>query len=91
MAEIGGRMTTLPAMLASIVRHYGERPAIIADEMHLTWDGFGARVARLAGVLAARGVSPGDRFAIICRNGFRFEELKYAGYWLGAIAGSGNG
>jgi len=85
MAEIGGRMTTLPAMLASIVRHYGERPAIIADEMHLTWDGFGARVARLAGVLAARGVSPGDRFAIICRNGFRFEELKYAGYWLGAI------
>ncbi|MBK6631594.1 MAG: acyl--CoA ligase [Ideonella sp.] len=27
----------------------------------------------------------GARFAILSRNGFRVEELKWAGFWLGAI------
>ena len=28
---------------------------------------------------------PGSRFGILSRNGFRVEELKWAGFWLGAI------
>ena len=50
-----------------------------------TWNEFGGRVARAAGALQALGVETGARFAVLARNGFRFEELKWAGFWLGAV------
>jgi long-chain acyl-CoA synthetase len=50
-----------------------------------TWSEFGERVGRAAGALKALGVDPGSRFAVLTRNGFRFEELKWAGFWLGAV------
>ncbi len=50
-----------------------------------TWHEFGDRVARAAGALLALGVDSGARYAILARNGFRFEELKWAGFWLGAV------
>ena len=50
-----------------------------------TWTEFGERVARAAGALRALGVAPGGRFGIVARNGFRTEELKWAGHWLGAV------
>ncbi len=50
-----------------------------------TWKEFGERVARAAGALKAIGVDAGARFAVLARNGFRFEELKWAGFWLGAV------
>ena len=78
-------MTTLAMMLRTTVRHNRERTAIVADEARFTWREFGDRVARAAAVLAGLGVEPGERFAIIARNGFRFEEMKFAGYWLGAV------
>src|SRR6185295_13322295 len=50
-----------------------------------SWSEFGERVGRAAGALKAHGVDPGARFAVLARNGFRFEELKWAGFWLGAV------
>src|SRR5690349_1945530 len=50
-----------------------------------SWSEFGERVGRAAGALKALGVDPGARLAVLARNGFRFEELKWAGFWLGAV------
>src|SRR5260370_39071308 len=73
--------------LQSTVRHNGPRPAILDGERTYSWAEFGGRVARLAAALRSMGVRAGSRFAILSRNGFRAEELKWAGLWLGAVPG----
>ncbi|MDH3664104.1 MAG: AMP-binding protein, partial [Alphaproteobacteria bacterium] len=40
---------------------------------------------RAASVLNSLGVRQGQRFAILCRNSFRYAELLHAGYRLGAV------
>jgi long-chain acyl-CoA synthetase len=71
--------------LQSTVRHNGPRPAILDGERTYSWAEFGGRVARLAAALRSMGIRAGSRFAILSRNGFRAEELKWAGLWLGAV------
>ena len=71
--------------LRAVVRHNGPRPAMLDVARSYSWSEFGERVARAAGALKALGVDPGARFAVLARNGFRFEELKWAGFWLGAV------
>lgn len=71
--------------LQSTIRHNGPRPAILDGARTYSWAEFGGRVARLAAALRSMGVSAGSRFAILSRNGFRAEELKWAGLWLGAV------
>ncbi len=78
-------MRTLAAALAATVRHNPNRVAIRDRERSHSWAEFGDRVARGARMLADLGVAPGERFAILARNGFRYEELKWAGYWSGAV------
>ena len=71
--------------LASVIRHNGPRPAMLDVARTYTWNEFGDRVGRAAGALNALGVSPGARFAVLARNGFRQEELKWAAFRLGAV------
>ncbi len=71
--------------LTSTVRHHGQRPAMLDTARTYTWFEFGERVSRAAGMLKHLGAMPGERFGILARNGFRYEELKWAGFWLGAI------
>ncbi|MHA1537000.1 MAG: class I adenylate-forming enzyme family protein [Alphaproteobacteria bacterium] len=78
-------MTTLGPALASSARHNPGRLAILDGRERFTWASFCERVARAAGVLSQRGVRRGQRFAIYARNGRRFDELKWAGFWLGAV------
>ncbi len=78
-------MLTLPSVLARTVSLYGRRTAIYDRERDFTWAEFAERVARAAGVLAALGLTPGRRFAVISRNSFRHAEINHAGYWLGAV------
>ena len=69
----------------STVRHHGPRPAMLDANRMYSWSEFGQRVSLAAGMLQQLGVLPGKRFGILSRNGFRYEELKWAGFWLGAI------
>jgi acyl-CoA synthetase (AMP-forming)/AMP-acid ligase II len=69
----------------STIRHNGPSPAILDGARTYSWAEFGGRVARLAAALRSMGVSAGSRFAVLSRNGFRAEELKWAGLWLGAV------
>lgn len=75
----------LPDVLAENARLRGSRPAILDDEGTFTWTKFADRVARAAGLLRNMGLAPGERFALIMRNGFRNAELLWAGYWAGVV------
>ncbi|NIO06464.1 MAG: AMP-binding protein, partial [Deltaproteobacteria bacterium] len=78
-------MLTLPALLRRSVRLFGDRTAIMDPQGRWTWREFSGRVGRAAAVLKSLGVSKGQRFGILCRNGYRNTELMQAGYWLGAV------
>jgi len=71
--------------LGAVIRHNGPRPAMLDVARTYTWNEFGDRVGRCAGALTGLGVAKGGRFAVLARNGFRQEELKWAGFWLGAV------
>lgn len=78
-------MLTLTSILERTVRLFGARPAIVDPQGTWSWAEFGDRVARAAGVLQSLEIGRGDRYGIICRNGYRNAELMHAGYWMGAI------
>ena len=78
-------MQTLTSALDRARRLYGGRVAVVDRERTFTWNEFCDRVARAAAVLQSLGVKRGDRFATLCRNTFRNNELFYAGYWMGAV------
>jgi long-chain acyl-CoA synthetase len=78
-------MLTINSALDRTRRLYGHKTAIIDRERTFTWLEFIDRVARAAAVLQSLGVRRGDRFATLCRNTYRNNELLYAGYWMGAV------
>ncbi|HLU54486.1 MAG TPA: long-chain fatty acid--CoA ligase [Pseudonocardia sp.] len=63
-----------------------DRPAFVEGERTLTYAELAERTARLAGVLAARGVRPGDRVAYLGVNAISVFETYFATWLLGAIA-----
>jgi long-chain acyl-CoA synthetase len=75
----------LPTVIYEHALLRGRHPAILDDEGTYTWSQFADRVARAAGMLHAKGLRPGERFAILMRNGFRHAELLWAGYWAGIV------
>lgn len=79
-------MRGMAEVLISTIGSNANRVAILDGDETLTWRQFGDRVARAAGVLQELGLNPGDRFAIIARNGLPLEELKWAGFWSGIVA-----
>lgn len=78
-------MLTLVSVLDRTMRQHGNKTAIVEDEGSFTWAEFGDRVARGAGMLQKLGIGQGDRFGVLSNNSFRYTELLYAGYWMGAI------
>jgi acyl-CoA synthetase (AMP-forming)/AMP-acid ligase II len=63
-----------------------ERVALVFDAVERTHAELHERVTRVAGALAARGVRPGDRVAMLLHNGLEFGETMLACHRLGAIA-----
>jgi fatty-acyl-CoA synthase len=66
--------------------HLTDRVALVFDGVERTYVELHERVARVAGALAARGVGPGDRVALLLHNGLEFPETLLACFRLGAIA-----
>lgn len=60
-------------------------PAVVCGEVHLTYAELADRTRRLAGALAALGIKPGDRVAVLMHNCHRFLEAYLAIPWLGAV------
>ena len=61
-----------------------EAEALVGDGTRLTYAELRSRAARLAAVLAERGVGRGDRVACVLRNEPETVELYWAAQWLGA-------
>jgi crotonobetaine/carnitine-CoA ligase len=77
---------TLPAMLERQARRYGDRRFFVAGAA--SWSFADARTvaARSAGTLAAAGVRPGDRVALLCGNQPELMQVYLGCGWLGSIA-----
>jgi long-chain acyl-CoA synthetase len=75
---------TLADVLAAHARTRPDRIALVDGDVRLSWIALTARVARLAGALAADGVGPGERVLWLGQNSFRIQELLLACSMLGA-------
>jgi acyl-CoA synthetase (AMP-forming)/AMP-acid ligase II len=64
---------------------YPDTVGVIDGETRLTYRELGARVARLARALSARGVGPGSAVAIVAPNGHEFLEAYFAAAALAAV------
>ncbi|MCV7412362.1 acyl--CoA ligase [Mycobacterium florentinum] len=65
---------------------YGDRPLVLADDHRLSYADVATESRRLADGLAALGVRPGDRVAMIMANYPQFVTIKFAIARVGAIA-----
>jgi crotonobetaine/carnitine-CoA ligase len=76
----------LPTMLQRQARRYGDRRLFKCGGASWRFDDAPDIAARFAGTLAATGIRPGDRVAIMCSNRPEFLEAYLGCAWLGAIA-----
>jgi long-chain acyl-CoA synthetase len=67
-------------------RYYPDRVALASDGKSSTFRELHDRVSRMAAALTRRGLSVGDRLAILLPNEPEYIELIYACAWLGVIA-----
>ncbi|MFZ2068003.1 MAG: ATP-dependent acyl-CoA ligase, partial [Xanthobacteraceae bacterium] len=77
---------TVPAMLQRQAQRYGNRPLFAAGEVSWSFAEAPAIAAGFAGTLAAAGIRPGNRVALMCGNRAEFMEAFLGCAWLGAIA-----
>ncbi|HEX4490131.1 MAG TPA: AMP-binding protein [Acidimicrobiia bacterium] len=75
---------TLAGVMHGHARSRPDRIAFADGAVRLTWPELAARVARLAGALAADGVGSGERVLWLGQNSFRLQELLLACSVLGA-------
>ena len=77
-------MTNVARMLADSVAAHGDRPAIKLDDIVLSYTALDEASARAAGLLAERGVGPGDRVGLMLGNLPYFPMLLFGALRLGA-------
>jgi fatty-acyl-CoA synthase len=82
--------STVASLFASRARVVPRAPAAADQRVARTYGELAERVARLAGLLRARGVGPGDRVAILSHNRVEYLELFLAAAWIGAVAACQN-
>ncbi len=75
----------LGEVLDSHARTRGREVALVCGAQRLTWAEVAARTDALAGILAARGVGPGDRVLWLGQNCHRVVEALFAAARLGAV------
>lgn len=85
VASVPGGQSTLPALLAA--RMTRNRTAPLFSDGSARWSSADALVAaaRRAGALAADGIKPGDRVALMCTNRIEFMDITLGCAWLGAV------
>jgi carnitine-CoA ligase len=77
---------TVPRMLLRQAERYGQRRLVSIGGMTLTYAAASEAAAGYASTLAAAGVKPGDRVAIMCGNRAELLLTILGCAWLGAIA-----
>ncbi|HEY0696427.1 MAG TPA: AMP-binding protein, partial [Micromonospora sp.] len=72
--------------LAMVADRSPAAPALVTDDHVLSYQELRDRVARLAGLLADRGVRPGEPVGLLLERGSDFVVGWLAAIWLGAVA-----
>lgn len=75
----------LGTFLSRAARLYGDRPALRTDGGDQSWSDLIVSVSRLAARWRRKGLKPGDRIAILARNGPDFLTAFYAAAWGGFV------
>ncbi len=79
---------TEPFTLAGLIRGHAavrpERPALTAGERTLSFADLDRRSSQVAQAMLSSGVGPGDRVAIVARNGIAYYEVMLAASKVGA-------
>jgi long-chain acyl-CoA synthetase len=78
-------MTNLTGLLADTVAEHGERTAIKLDDLEIPYTGLDEGAARVAGLLKAKGVEPGDRVGLMLPNLPYFPFAFYGVLRAGAV------
>ena len=73
-------------MLTVQAERHGDRPLLTIGTTTWTFRDAANAAARRAGMLAAAGIGPGDRVALLLGNRIELLELVLACGWMGAIA-----
>jgi fatty-acyl-CoA synthase len=76
---------TIGDLLRRSAARYPDKSAIACGELRWSYREFDAVCDRVAAGLAARGIHPGDRVAILARNSHAFAALRFAVARLGAV------
>ncbi|MDO7842215.1 acyl-CoA synthetase [Sphingomonas immobilis] len=71
--------------LHRLARQTPDRIAAVDAGRRLTWRALEARVAAFAGALRSRGLEPGDRVAMLARNGTDFLVYILGTFWAGGV------
>ncbi len=77
--------TTLENLIERHARYRGDRLAVVFENERLTWDGFGARVNRLANALQANGIGKDDKVATALPNCMELLVIYWATVSVGAV------
>lgn len=72
-------------LFEAVVDAVGDRLAVVAGARRLTFRELDERASRLAHVLEAEGVGPGDHVAVALRNGNEYLEAMLAAFKLRAV------
>lgn len=80
------RPANLVALIAETVARHAAAEAVIAGARRLTYGELDRLAGTIAGNLAARGIAPGERVALLLGNGAAFPLYAIACLRLGAIA-----
>ncbi|GAX88969.1 fatty acid--CoA ligase [Effusibacillus lacus] len=75
----------LTTQFRNTVLNNANKVGIIDGDAKFTYGEFGERVKRLAGKLQEMGVEKGDRVGLLMFNSFRYLEIFYASFLLGAV------
>ncbi|MEP7261085.1 MAG: AMP-binding protein, partial [Usitatibacter sp.] len=78
-------MLSLEGLIAHHARFRGELPAVTFGDETFTWRAFAERVNRVANLLLARGIGPGDRVATVLANCPELLEIFWAVPTIGAV------
>lgn len=78
-------MLNLAILLEESARTWPERPAVIQDDIPLSYRALNEMANRVANLLVARGVQPGERVALACPNRPEFPAIYYGILKSGAV------
>lgn len=77
---------TLPALLEKFRQQQPDKTALIEGEQSRSWEHSITRIYRMANGLAALGLEPGDRVAMLSRNNMAYSEMFAATLVAGCCA-----